>query len=34
MNRGFRAYKTGFVLETTVEGTLKAHGYLEICPQY
>ena len=33
MNRGFRANKTGFVLETTVEGTLRGHGYLEICPQ-
>ena len=32
MNRGSRANKTGFVLETTVEGTLKGHGYLEICP--
>ena len=33
MNRGCRANKTGFVLEKTVEGTLRGHGYLEICPQ-
>lgn len=33
MNRGCRANQTGFVLETTVAGTLQGHGYLEICPQ-
>jgi hypothetical protein len=32
MNRGGRANQTGFVLETTVAGTLQGHGYLEICP--
>lgn len=31
MSQGGRANKSGTVLEMTVEGTLKAHGYLEIC---
>ncbi len=29
MNRGCRANQTGFVLETTVAGTLQAHGYID-----
>ena len=32
MTQGAKANKVGQVLETTVEGTLRGHGYYEVCP--
>lgn len=33
MTQGSRANKSGHVLEMTVEGTLKGHGYYQVCPK-